>query len=905
MIRYSQSRSKLSSGSRWLAACVLCVSPILSAGHASAAAGGGEQAASVEPVSDLATLIAELGDESFTTREKAMATLWQKGRPALASLRNAAAAGDPEVRARAEELILYISAGVLPDSPEEVKQLVMEFSTGDIEGKLVILRKLMELSQWRQVIHLANIEPLAESRARMAELVQISAGQAAREAIVAGDFQLAADVLELTGDNETNMGMRAWFYVRQGQLDQQLKLAAGMPGQKGALWRMSLHRANGNLKAAIKEADLAGLNLLANGMRIFTGNAMPWLDASGQNGQVSAILGLSYQLQQARLEGKTKEADLIARELVRMVNGDDSAPQAAICLAANGYRDEAIGLLTKHDVITAIDYYDSIESPERCLELLGIERDAKAPYSKWVAKNTDAAMDDDHDQEEYFERLLILTSFLYRHGEGEHCMAVMSPLMKALEEDGEDAWFELLPQMRVMDLGWLAVKFIQERGNEDNLMDVSVSKLLGSNKTVTEMWSAVKKRHPEDLNEALRELSLLAGIIADPNNETDAIHQALLAEAQDPQQNNGIAQNLRVESLYAFAVNRNDFKAALGIAEKLAGKNARWANAKTFLDSAMNRWAELEPVYAAEAEEKPGNYLNLAKWSLTLRKMGKKKQAAKLYDRALMLTMGDASALNQVAAELSSAGYDDEAVKMWEHAAIMASPGGTDFQSSILYLSIYGENLYLTKQWSKAAAISEVYSQLRMRGQSNDGVLLALRGRFNAEFGQGMALLEKGQRDRAIAKLDAARKLIPGDGSLADVFFPALREAGIDEHYNRWFNDSYEHVNAACKLYPESHNSQNTVAWLAARAVRRLDDALEHSKKALSVRPHQGAYLDTMAEVWFAKGDRQKAIEWSEKAVASSVSHAHGSPRTHTQVVLNFNQLSKQLDRFKTAPMPR
>ena len=192
-----------------------------------------------------------------------------------------------------------------------------------------------------------------------------------------------------------------------------------------------------------------------------------------------------------------------------------------------------------------------------------------------------------------------------------------------------------------------------------------------------------------------------------------------------------------------------------------------------------------------------------------------------------------------------------------------------------------------------------------MRGRTGSSVNLILRMRFYAEFCKGMILLKKGQKSTALAKLDAARKLIPGDGSLADEFFPVLRKEDIGKHYDEWFDDSYRHVLAACKLYPEAHNSQNTAAWLAARAVRKLDAAQAHSEAALKIRPNQGAYLDTMAEVWFAKGNRAKAVEWSEKAVAGSISNAQGNPRTESQVITNYKQLYKQLERFKSEALPR
>ena len=146
--------------------------------------------------------------------------------------------------------------------------------------------------------------------------------------------------------------------------------------------------------------------------------------------------------------------------------------------------------------------------------------------------------------------------------------------------------------------------------------------------------------------------------------------------------------------------------------------------------------------------------------------------------------------------------------------------------------------------------------------------------------------------------------MIPADGALADDFFPALRNKIPVTIYNRWSDESYAHILEVCKDYPQSHNAHNTAAWLASRAVRHLDEAHTHAQKAVALRPNQGAYLDTMAEVWFAKGKREKALAWSEKAMAASISNAAGSPRGLRLVYANYQQLNKQYQHFKNDPLP-
>jgi tetratricopeptide (TPR) repeat protein len=48
---------------------------------------------------------------------------------------------------------------------------------------------------------------------------------------------------------------------------------------------------------------------------------------------------------------------------------------------------------------------------------------------------------------------------------------------------------------------------------------------------------------------------------------------------------------------------------------------------------------------------------------------------------------------------------------------------------------------------------------------------------------------------------------------------------------------------------------------------RDLDDALKHSQKAVELEPKAAGYLDTLAEIHFRKGNREKAVELMKKCI--------------------------------------
>ena len=854
---------------------------------------------------DAGKLASQLSDDSFLVREEAMQGLWKLGQKALPVLLRIKAGDDPEASDRARELILYISSGVLFDSPEEVKTLVLKFSRSNVEDKVGIMRRLLKLKHWKQVLYLAQLEKDPVVKERMSTTVRAIVRKVTREAIAKGDLADAKSLLAMAGDDKQSMLMRAWFHCRSGHLEQELKKAAGMSAQKATLWKMALYRASGNIPAAIREAQKAGEQELADAWRVLDGDVLPWLLTNNLREHPDEIYALGCSIQEFRLQGEEKEAQSAAQKLETLAQNKDSTSRVIACLAANGFREQAIDLLHRNNVEAAFDYYDSIELPQLSLQVLGIPKDAKPPFAEWVQRFTADAVDE--EDEDLYLQLIRLAGFLVSHGENQHAIAVLKPMMTALQDNGSDVWFDLVGSMADYGLGAEAIHFIKHRGNEDGEADLGVKRILTGMTAGSQgrIWAHLKVRNKQELGKALDELALLAGLSDDPDERTDKLHKTLKDEVAEAQPDLKLA---RMSALFEFCVKRNDLAAAARIADTLAVENDNWRASKKYLDDALLRWESVEPSLAEKLNNRPGNYRELMKYYIVLSKLGRRQKAREVYDQALLCSLGDADLLIDWGWWLYEAGYENKAVELWMQTALLADPtdsSDTKFDTAIAYLANYGQALYRSNQWKLAAAISEAYTRLTMRGKTDLDLQSILRSRYHAEFCHGMFLLHKGKKSAAISKLDGARQLIPGDGLLADNFFPLLRKENLGTVYDKWFEDSYRHIEAACKLYPGSHNSHNTAAWFAARAVRRLSEGHVHAETALKLRSSQGAYLDTMAEIWFARGDRKKALEWSRKAIAGSIANARGNPRSEKHVIANYKQLSKQYDHFKNDPLPR
>src|SRR5262249_40146670 len=70
-----------------------------------------------------------------------------------------------------------------------------------------------------------------------------------------------------------------------------------------------------------------------------------------------------------------------------------------------------------------------------------------------------------------------------------------------------------------------------------------------------------------------------------------------------------------------------------------------------------------------------------------------------------------------------------------------------------------------------------------------------------------------------------------------------------------------------CEDYPTCAWAHNSAAWLAACCRRNLDKALAHAEKAVKLAPDTAGHLDTLAEVHFQLGHKDKAVELQKKVI--------------------------------------
>jgi tetratricopeptide (TPR) repeat protein len=302
--------------------------------------------------------------------------------------------------------------------------------------------------------------------------------------------------------------------------------------------------------------------------------------------------------------------------------------------------------------------------------------------------------------------------------------------------------------------------------------------------------------------------------------------------------------------------------------------------------SAADEWQEAVGAWRTLLAKSPDRPDLLAYLAAVLRRTGQVEEAAKIEKSINLLTMGDGAVQVRIGQGYAYAGDFARAADWWRRAMIENQPGEGSWEAAVELLD---DAALMAGDWPLAAALGEARAMSAMDGSSAyDTPIVKLRARFHADMARALARL-KTDRKNSLATLEACHAMLPVDGTLADHFLPALRVVGLKAEHDRWFEETWKGLAKSLERFPQCDNTMNTSAWVAARAGMRLDEAEKLLQQALSVKPRQAAYLDTMGEIWFARHNREKALEWSRKAVAAEPGD---------------DQLRRQLDRFTNGPFP-
>jgi hypothetical protein len=845
-------------------------------------------------------MIEKLSSESFQEREKATRELWQAGDDAIESLRRASASDDPETAIRAAGVLEKVELRITPETPAAILDKIQRFRSAPPNLKANFLNELKSKKAYFQLLKLFSMEKNPDEKAEMGKAIRGVAMLGAREAIAADDSETAIELLLMSAKEPNDLMALACIYRSMGKLGEGMEdppIPADVATEE---WKITLLRAKGDIEGAAKLAAESKQTRLLAGLRVLTGDPTLWMRQNGLGDRRNRALDGYVDVALKRWEGeKVVDADFAPLLAILKSRDSDDQIQAISSLAALGRLSEVEKQLAEDQPDAAFAYYLAQERIDEALETIGLDP-AKPDYAGWVSKRFAQLLADDDDDEDGDDsgspetELLMLAGFLESRGMGGVLDAAYSAKLEAYAKADREMFMDFMGSL--FETGY-APMFAMERGaawagDDEGRWDELLSVVFGEEKEVGEWLGWIEKIEPGVSNaDKMSGMMALFGIGADPEHLGEKwLEKAWKAVEKSPEDEKAA----HIQRIRALAVARQDVVTALKARDMLdeeSQASAMWTSIDRYL-SAANRWKD-----AAEILESSKNGVSTspelhAYLAATLRRAGLGERAA-VHDRwAEKLSLGYAPTCSRIGDHYMYGGDPERADKWYHQAACQADVSGSEFPA---VLDTYARSMLEEGRWDIAASCYEALVQAYASQQFAGGMLQTYaKARLNADLAKALAVLPE-DRERAIALLEGIHRNFVTDGILADDFFPLLRKAGLTAELKQWFGESWEKISAVIKRFPDSDNTRNTAAWLASRAGMQLGDAEKHLKAALDRNPGQAAYLDTMAEVRFAQGDRAGAVKWSDRSLMFY-------PLTDSPYDV---MIRKQNWRFKNAPLPK
>ncbi len=859
------------------------------------------------PAKSLDALVRELSNEDYKTRENASREIWKQAEKALPVLEEAAKSTDPEQAIRAKELLQKIRLEITPDTDPTVAALVERYIKATSKSeKATLFDKLRTKRAWLQLLRLFSDEKDEDMKLRLRPSISGIAVRAAREKLSEGKTEAAQAFLELAPEDGSGLLALAEFYRSQGKLEEELAKAKTLDGRRGRALHLALLRSAGDTRTAREIADEIGEPEIAASMAALSGDPRPWLKTrSSSDPLVSAY---HFAATAKWNSGKVRPSD-IGPLVDALASRDPSERDAAInALLLLGESQVALPVYIKSDPVAAFIDLEGQERVPEALKALGFDPE-KPDYKPWVEKRfrqlTELDIEDQHEISMDDGELVLLAGFLERRGNAKEAFELYAGPAAALAEKDTSTFLGLVGRLAGTGKSQDGSPDLARRlgtawaGDSDLKWQELVESIFGDTELINGWWDWLGKLAPESSrNERLDALFALFDVGKDTKKTRDLWIEKAWKHIKEA---NAVPVE-KVSLIEALSMTVGDSRNFLKAWEMLPEENRNDQNWFLHIASLTNedRWGDaadiiLKQIAGITALKQPPGAEMHAYAAAALRRAGREQEAAEHDKRVNLLSLGESRLAIQIGHGYAFGGDYGRANEWWERAARFANPETNEFFNAI---SMILDNAHWmeTGKWSEAASICEVFCAISASREYNwSKHLPLLRQRIQGDTARALSMLDE-NRERSLATLAKCHQLFLTDGSLADFFYPSLRRAGLMKEHDAWFESTWNAISAMARRYPESDNTQNTAAWLAARAMRHLDEAEEMLLSALAMRPRQPAYLDTMAEIQFAKGNREKAIEWSKTAV----NYTPIGDRESDYLVLR-----RQLQRFQSDPLPK
>jgi predicted Zn-dependent protease len=836
----------------------------------------------------IARWVRQLGSEDFQAREEASRKLWEAGQAAEEALRVASKDEDTEIRRRSGELLDKFRWGIYPDTPKALVDLVNRYQGADPPTRVTLIRPLLDsgLPGCRILVKIARAEENLENRRLL--LVSLFGRELSRVVpmlLHENQQALLEQLLDLglESDHEYTINHYVAYWLLRDRIDERIahhKALEGKGDPKQAHILTYLYRARGDGMAALAAARRSGNEKLIDGLLFetaawkelaFRGHALDGDSRAEQLGHRATFHRLAGNVADAR-----ENLEELRKYAANLGKGPDDGQRLTVAKAflVNERPDDALEVLKAGDDWSFI--YDILIARYRFAEAAALVDKAKADGHPDLAR-----LEINHART------------LYLLGERDKAQAVFTRYAADIKKGNDAAWFENLVDAEVR-----VGLFDQAFEHAATVLTVSQRDQGWPNRLLRRLFPRQK-----ETSEALYQHLLASKAAANPAGALKMVRHLLTGKASREEvlkllgEAGPVLEALKKANPPGGA--ELDFLApprfgsdeaalrwqALAEVASLAGLEEQSQDCLKKADSTASwldlgdrqaekkQWEAAARCYKLAWEKDTSQPLPLYLHGRALVHAGKDKDGQEAMSQAHWMPLGDEEARHSFAVDLAKRGQTRESRRENDLIIKVSDVAGWYSAEAVRRNALEA----LPRKEYFAAADAHERAMLRVL-RATTGFLQpsaylgvpALVHRYRAS-----GLLATGKVAEALEEANISLTLLPSGLDVAIYLIPELDASGKKAEATALYRRVRAIHEQVCKDFPRSPLGHNAVAWLSACCRRDLDDALAHARLAVELGPDNASHLDTLAEVYFQLGQKDRAVGAQKKAVALAPKRAY------------------------------
>jgi hypothetical protein len=692
-----------------------------------------------------------------------------------------------------------------------------------------------------------------------------------------GNFDRLEALVEasLAGDFRQGVTNYTAFWVLRGKLDDRIALHKALAAKGGAEREQQyqvlahLHRAKGDLAAALQAAEKSGRKELVEALLYEAGDWKELARRPELLGRSNELEKLGYTAAYARLAGNAKAFEGAVEALRRSADGPPDRGQMKMFAPAKA-------LFLNDRPADALAVLEKANNPGLLFEVLCARlqfREALALADRTVAAGG--------PQAKALEALKART--LYLLGEKDKAQALFAGCAAAIKDGVDDSWYETLidaeARVGLRNQAFEHAARILAVARDQGMPIRLFPKLFPEHGEAAEvLWAILRQQNPaQQPPDTLKMVRALLEGKASVKEVTTVVEQAVpkLAGLR-PDEGGRWARALaeaalacKQEGLARAALEKAASGGALLRLGDLLAQKKDWKGAAERYRQA----AQLLATHVSPREVPLPLPMYLA--GHALEKAGQAAEGKKRMEQAHWVSLGDEVERLEFARELTRRGHDQAAAREYRLITRVGHPGSFYAGEALRRVAI---DALARKDYRKAA---EGHEQAMLRCLQpyidfvNPSAYLGVPAYVHRLRAAGD--FKAGKVEAALREVALAQAALPGGVEVPIVAVPELERLGRKKEAAEVFDRAAAVYEKLCADYPNCAWAHNSAAWLSACCRRNLDKGLAHAEKAVKLAPDNAGHLDTLAEVHFQLGHKDKAVELQKKVVQMEPKKAYFS----------------------------